>query len=187
VLIIDVCARGLSISAASTTASGAPAGPCDLVIGPNSVVPTREHRVFLTKQDNQQTIEFDLWEGSSSDAGANTHLGRFAVVELPPAPAGEVLALVEVTIDVDGTVRLAGAELLSSQGLSIEQLSHTGLPRIEIERLASEHGRRGRARTVSGGGEGLAPPVAGATRASPGREPRGTTPPPRGDRGGDRW
>jgi molecular chaperone DnaK len=161
VLIIDVCARGLSISptpayAGADRPSGfggggtAVHGPCDLVIGPNSVVPTREHRVLLTKQDNQQTIEFDLWEGASTDPAGNTHLGRFAVVELPPAPAGEVLALVEVTIDVDGTVRLAGTELISSLGLSVEQLSHTGLERTEIERLAGEHGRKGRARTPSG-------------------------------------
>ncbi|HRC57257.1 MAG: Hsp70 family protein [Myxococcales bacterium] len=186
VLIIDVCARGLSISPATSGPSGAPTGPCDLVIGPNSVVPTREHRVFLTKQANQQAIEFDLWEGSSSDAASNTHLGRFAVVELPPAPAGEVLALVEVTIDVDGTVRLAGTELISSQGLSIEQLSHTGLPRIEIERLANEHGRRGRARTVSGAGEGLAPayPPRADPRTSPPLSPR---PGDGGGRGGDRW
>lgn len=160
VLIIDVCSRGLSISPAPAF-SGAdrPGGfgglgnasvPCDLVIGPNSVVPTREHRVLLTKQDNQQTIEFDLWEGASVDPAGNTHLGRFAVVELPQAPAGEVLALIEVTIDVDGTVRVGGTELISSQGLSVEQLSHTGLPRSEIERLAAEHGRKGRARTASG-------------------------------------
>ncbi len=156
VLIIDVCARGLSISPAATSFSssggtlGAGAGiPCDLVIGPNSVVPTREHRVLLTKLENQQTIEFDLWEGSSTDPAGNTHLGRFAIVELPPAPAGEVLALIEVTIDVDGTVRLASTELISSQGLSVEQLSHTGLPRPEIERLALEHGRKGRPRTSS--------------------------------------
>lgn len=154
VLIIDVCSRGLSISPASPysgSSGGAvvPGGPCDLVIGPNSVVPTREHRVLLTKQENQQTIEFDLWEGSSADPAGNTHLGRFAIVDLPPAPAGEVLALVEITIDVDGTVRLAGTELISSQGLSVEQLTQTGLERTEIERLALEHGRKGRPRTSS--------------------------------------
>lgn len=174
VLIIDVCARGLSISPASPfpAAGSAPAsGPCDLVIGPNSVVPTREHRVLLTKQENQQTIEFDLWEGASIDPAGNTHLGRFAIVELPPAPAGEVLALVELTIDVDGTVRLAGTELISSLSLSIEQLSHTGLERGEIERLAGEHGRKGRARTASGPGGRGEPAAVGSRFADP-RAPR---------------
>ncbi|MEZ4364043.1 MAG: Hsp70 family protein [Kofleriaceae bacterium] len=151
VLIIDVCSRGLSISPAGPPTSSSVSAPCDLVIGPNSVVPTREHRVLLTKQENQQSIEFDLWEGASTDPAENTHLGRFALVELPLAPAGEVLALIEVTIDVDGTVRLAGTELISSQSLSIEQLSHTGLERTEIERLANEHGRRTRARLGTGG------------------------------------
>jgi molecular chaperone DnaK len=128
VLLIDVCARGFALSVAG--------GECELVVAQSSVVPTREHRVFATKQDDQARIEFDVWEGESTEAAHNRHLGRYAVLDLPPAPAGDVLVLVEVTVDTDGTVRLGATELVSGERLTLEQISHAGLPRAEVTRLA---------------------------------------------------
>ena len=110
VLLIDVAARGISVSTAT--------GDCELVIAPSSVVPTREHRVFPTRHDDQQRIEFDVWEGESPDPARNRHIGRYAAVDLPLAPAGDVLVLVELTLDTDGTVRLGASELVSASGCS---------------------------------------------------------------------
>ncbi len=130
VLLIDVAARGLSISASG--------GECEQVIAQSAVVPTREHRVFTTKQDAQPRIEFDIWEGESSDAANNRHIGRYAAVDLPDAPAGDVLVLVEVTLDTDGTVRLGASELVSGERLQLEQLFHAGLTRADVARLARQ-------------------------------------------------
>jgi molecular chaperone DnaK len=139
ILLVDVAARGLSMSAA-----GAPAGEdsgkvkleCEMVIAQSAVVPTREYRVLATRADDQSRIEFDLWEGESPDPTKNRHLGRHAVIDLPPAPAGDVLALVEVTLDSDGTVRLGATELVSGERLTIEHVVHAGLSRAEVTRLA---------------------------------------------------
>jgi molecular chaperone DnaK len=129
VLLIDVAARGLAVSMG---------GDCEQVIGQSSVVPTREHRVFATRQDDQLRIEFDVWEGESADPAENRHLGRYAALDLPPAPAGDVLVLVEMTIDTDGTVRLGASELISGERLQLEQLFHAGLARTEVARLQRE-------------------------------------------------
>jgi molecular chaperone DnaK len=126
VLLIDVAARGLAVSIG---------GDCEQVIAQSSVVPTREHRVFGTRQDDQLRIEFDVWEGESPDPAHNRHLGRYAVLDLPPAPAGDVLVLVEMTIDTDGTVRLGASELVSGERLQLEQMYHAGLARTEVARL----------------------------------------------------
>jgi len=126
VLLIDVAARGLAVSLG---------GDCEQVIAQSSVVPTREHRVFGTRHDDQLRIEFDVWEGESPDPADNRHLGRYAVLDLPPAPAGDVLVLVEMTIDTDGTVRLGASELVSGERLQLEQLYHAGLARTEVVRL----------------------------------------------------
>jgi molecular chaperone DnaK len=126
VLLIDVAARGLAVSMG---------GDCEQVIAQSSVVPTREHRVFATRQDDQLRIEFDVWEGESADPALNRHLGRYAVLDLPPAPAGDVLVLVEMTIDTDGTVRLGASELVSGERLQLEQLFHAGLARVDVARL----------------------------------------------------
>ncbi|MDQ3368376.1 MAG: heat shock 70 family protein [Myxococcota bacterium] len=130
VLLIDVAARGLSISSSG--------GDCEPVIAQSAVVPTREHRVFATRQDHQARIEFDVWEGESPEPAKNRHLGRYAVVDLPEAPAGDVLVLVELTIDTDGTVRLGASELVSSDRLQLEQIFHAGLDRADVSRLARE-------------------------------------------------
>jgi molecular chaperone DnaK len=126
VLLIDVAARGLAVSMG---------GDCEQVIAQSSVVPTREHRVFATRTDDQLRIEFDVWEGESADPAENRHLGRYAVLDLPPAPAGDVLVLVEMTIDTDGTVRFGASELVSGERLQLEQLYHAGLARTEVLRL----------------------------------------------------
>jgi molecular chaperone DnaK len=126
VLLIDVAARGLAVSMG---------GDCEQVIAQSSVVPTREHRVFATRHDDQLRIEFDVWEGESPDPADNRHLGRYAVLDLPPAPAGDVLVLVEMTIDTDGTVRFGASELVSGERLQLEQLFHAGLARTEVSRL----------------------------------------------------
>jgi molecular chaperone DnaK len=131
VLLIDVAARGLSLSLPNDGA-----GDCELVIAQSAIVPTRELRLLATRRDEQARIEFDVWEGESPDPAQNRHLGRYAVLDLPPAPAGDVLALVEVTIDTDGVVRLGASELVSGERLTLEQLFHAGLSRAEVGRLA---------------------------------------------------
>src|SRR5262249_58149057 len=104
-------------------------------MGQSWVVPTREHRVFATRTDDQLRLEFDVWEGESADPAQNRHLGRYAVLDLPPAAAGDVLVLVEITIDTDGTVRLGASELVSGERLQLEQLFHAGLARVDVARL----------------------------------------------------
>ncbi len=128
ILLIDVAARGLSMSMGHSE--------CELVIAQNAVVPTREHRVFPTKLDDQSRIEFDVWEGEAPESERNRHLGRYAVVDLPQAPAGDVLVLVEVTLDTDGTVRLSASELVSGERMQLEQIWHAGLARADVQRLA---------------------------------------------------
>jgi molecular chaperone DnaK len=132
VLMVDVSARGLAISIED--------GACEPMIGVNSVLPTREHRVLATRIDEQNRIEFDLWEGESLNPKSNRLLGRYATPELPRAAAGDVLVTLEVTIDADGTIRLAATELISGERLAIEQISHAGLGRSEVVRLATIHG-----------------------------------------------
>lgn len=142
VLLIDVAARGLSMSTPAASASedsGKVRHDCELVIAQSAVVPTREYRLLATRNDDQLRIEFDLWEGESRDPERNRHLGRYAVIDLPPVPAGDALALIEVTLDADGTVRLGATELVSGERLTIEQLLHTGLSRADVTRLARRH------------------------------------------------
>jgi molecular chaperone DnaK len=131
VLLVDVASHGIALSTGG--------GECEPVIAQSSVVPTRECRVIMTRQDDQQRVEFDLWEGESTEPAHNRHLGRYAAIDLPAALAGDVLVLLEVTIDTDGTVRLSASELVSGERLTLEQIFHAGLTRAEVTRLARAH------------------------------------------------
>ena len=130
VLLVDVCARGIALSIGD--------GDADVVIAANSVVPTRDHRVLLTSNAGQRRLEFDLWEGESTDCRLNRHLARYAVTDLPSAPAGDVLVVVEITVDVDGTLRVVASELVSGERPPVETVVQAGLPRAEVARLRDE-------------------------------------------------
>ncbi len=134
ILLIDVTARGIMMSMGGANATGTDA--CEPVIARSSVVPTREHRVFATRKDDQTRIDFDIWEGESPDPAQNRHLSRYAVLDLPEATAGDVLVLVEVTLDTDGTIRLGASEMVSGERLQLEQVFHAGLARSDVVRLA---------------------------------------------------
>lgn len=134
ILLIDVTARGFMMSVGGANAMGTT--ECEPVIARSSVVPTREHRVFATKKDDQTRIDFDIWEGESHDPAQNRHLSRYAVLDLPEATAGDVLVLVEVTLDTDGTIRLGASEMVSGERLQLEQVFHAGLARSDVVRLA---------------------------------------------------
>ncbi len=130
ILLVDVAARGISVSRGQ--------GECERVIHQSAVVPTREHRVFPSRMDNQARLEFDVWEGESPTPAENRHLGRYAAVDLPEAVAGDVLVLLELTLDTDGTLRLGATEMVSSERLQLEQVFHAGLSRADVSRLARQ-------------------------------------------------
>jgi molecular chaperone DnaK len=130
VLLIDVAARGLMLSRQGQD--------CEPVIAQSAVIPTREHKLLPTRHDDQIRVEFDLWEGESPDPAANRHLGRYAAVDLPEAAAGDVLVLVEITIDTDGVLRVVATELVSGDRVMIEQVYHAGLSRADVTRLTKQ-------------------------------------------------
>ncbi len=130
VLLIDVAARGLMMSRMNHE--------CEPVIAQSAVVPTREVRLLPTRHDDQVRVEFDLWEGESPDPMSNRHLGKWVVSDLPEAPAGDVIVVVEVTIDTDGVVRVSASELVSGDRVMLEQVAHSGLARAEVARLAKQ-------------------------------------------------
>jgi molecular chaperone DnaK len=128
VVLLDVTSRPLMLSVDG--------GPCRPVIPRNATIPTREHRVITTTQDDQSELVFDVYEGESRVPSKNRHLGRFVCRQLPSAPAGEVVLLVEFTIDVDGILRVSTSELGSGARPQLHLIATAGLTRADVERLA---------------------------------------------------
>ena len=69
-------------------------------------------------------------------AFADDCIGEAAEKAVAAMKPGDVLCLVEVTIDTDGVVRLGATEMVSGERLALEQVFHAGLSRAEVARLA---------------------------------------------------
>ena len=85
--------------------------------------------------DGQREIAFDIYEGESPDPHDNRHLGRYACVGLPEAAAGEVLVLVELTVDVDGLLRVSATELGTEHRPELRLVATAGLTRADVKTL----------------------------------------------------
>ena len=85
------------------------------LVAAGAVLPTRESRVLTTRDDNEPAMEVELWE----QGPAPRALGRWRLGDLPEAPAGDVVAICNVTVDADGIPRLTASELVSGAALLV--------------------------------------------------------------------
>ncbi len=126
VILLDVTSRALGVAVD---------GRYQQVIPRNATIPTREHKIIATTKDGQTELEFDVYEGESAELHENRHLGRFVCANLPPAGAGEVLILVEMTVDVDGILRVSTTELASGDRPELRLVATAGLTRADVRSL----------------------------------------------------
>ncbi len=61
--------------------------------------PDEASEVFTTAEDNQPSVEIHVLQGEREMAMYNKTLGKFQLVDLPPAPRG--VPQIEVTFDID--------------------------------------------------------------------------------------
>jgi len=128
VVLLDVTSRALGLHADG--------GRYQEVIPRNATIPTREHKIIATTRDGQRELAFDIYEGESPDPRDNRHLGRYACINLPDARAGEVLVLVELTVDVDGLLHVSVRELGSDDRPELHLVATAGLTRADVRTLS---------------------------------------------------
>ena len=132
VLLLDVTPLSLGIETKG--------GVMTKLIERNTTIPTRRTEVFTTADDMQPSVEIHVLQGEREMAMYNKTLGKFQLVDLPPAPRG--VPQIEVTFDIDanGIVHVSAKDRATSKEQSMTITGQSSLSKDEIQR----HGARRR-------------------------------------------
>jgi molecular chaperone DnaK len=130
VLLLDVTPLSLGIETKG--------GIMTKLIERNTTIPTRRSEVFTTAEDNQPSVEIHVLQGEREMAMYNKTLGRFQLVDLPPAPRG--VPQIEVTFDIDanGIVHVSARDRATGKEQSMTITGQSALSKEEIERMIKD-------------------------------------------------
>jgi molecular chaperone DnaK len=130
VLLLDVTPLSLGIETKG--------GVMTKLIDRNTTIPTRRSEVFTTAEDMQPSVEIHVLQGEREMAMYNKTLGKFQLVDLPPAPRG--VPQIEVTFDIDanGIVSVAAKDRATGKEQSITISGSSTLNRDDIAKMVKE-------------------------------------------------
>jgi len=130
-LLLDVCP--LSLGVAMEGNIFAP------VVPRGHTVPCLRKRTFTTVADNQQTVQFPVYQGERVNCEDNTSLGEFTLAPIPPMRAGEAVLEVVFEVDVNGILKVTATEKTSGRSANITISNSVGkLSSHEIESMISD-------------------------------------------------
>ncbi|MBW3549073.1 MAG: Hsp70 family protein, partial [Actinobacteria bacterium] len=130
VLLLDVTPLSLGIETKG--------GVMTRLIERNTTIPTRRSELFSTAEDNQPSVEIHVLQGEREMAAYNKTLGKFQLVDLPPALRG--VSQIEVTFDIDanGIVHVSAKDRATGKEQSITITGQSSLSKDDIERMVAD-------------------------------------------------
>jgi len=130
VLLLDVTPLSLGIETKGSVMTK--------LIERNTTIPTRRTEVFTTAEDNQSSVEIHVLQGEREMANFNKTLGKFQLVDLPPAPRG--IPQIEVTFDIDanGIVHVSAKDRATNKEQSMTITGQSSLSKDAIDQMVKD-------------------------------------------------
>jgi molecular chaperone DnaK len=127
VLLLDVTPLSLGIETKG--------GVMTKLIERNTTIPTKRTEVFTTADDMQPSVEIHVLQGEREMASYNKTLGKFQLVDLPPAPRG--VPQIEVTFDIDanGIVHVSAKDRATGKEQSMTITGQSTLDKKDIDQM----------------------------------------------------